>query len=346
MVHRSFELDPGAPASRGLHRRRGGRQVRHGRRPGAGRSRAAWPRWVRRPASPSTSSGSAWAAPSTPTGWPRRHGAPRARRHWCMGCSWRISARVASSLTTTFCARSPAPHGLEERFVDEVLGSDAFGPEVRGRRSRGPRAWRDRRALFPHQRGLAGARARRTSRRWHSSCAGPGHASAIVSRISSTISTVVFGWRKAKRATVSPSQWSGVTKPIWSEEPGRPGVVVGFGPPVRRKARRRAQVHGRARCRALLDLAAPSRAMANPASTASLYASSPYTAMENQIGSPGRAGSGGRRSRSGSIPRGCRCGGRRGTRRPGCGPPWPDWADGRAGRRSRRVRTTTCEDRR
>ena len=35
-------------------------------------------------------------------------------------------------------------------------------------------------------------------------------------RISSIISTVVSGCRKAKRATVSPSQVVGVTNPIWS----------------------------------------------------------------------------------------------------------------------------------
>ena len=39
---------------------------------------------------------------------------------------------------------------------------------------------------------------------------------AIVARISSTIARVVPGCRKAKRATVSPSQPVGVTKAIWS----------------------------------------------------------------------------------------------------------------------------------
>ena len=38
----------------------------------------------------------------------------------------------------------------------------------------------------------------------------------MVARISSTISMVVSGWRKAMRATVSPSHFEGVTNPIWS----------------------------------------------------------------------------------------------------------------------------------
>ena len=59
----------------------------------------------------------------------------------------------------------------------------------------------------------------------------PGHASAIESRISSTISRVVLGWRKAKRATVSPSHVVGVTKPICAlSRRGGPGLVVGLVP--------------------------------------------------------------------------------------------------------------------
>ncbi len=38
----------------------------------------------------------------------------------------------------------------------------------------------------------------------------------MVARISSTISIVVSGCKNAKRATVSPSQVVGVTKPVWS----------------------------------------------------------------------------------------------------------------------------------
>jgi len=38
----------------------------------------------------------------------------------------------------------------------------------------------------------------------------------MVARISSTKSIVVFGWRKAKRAMVSPCHAVGVTKPTWA----------------------------------------------------------------------------------------------------------------------------------
>ena len=76
----------------------------------------------------------------------------------------------------------------------------------------------------------------------------------MVPRISRIISSVVSGWRKAKRATVSPSQVVGVTKPgLVRQQPGRPGLVVGFAPA------RPAEEHD-----GELGLAAPVRCGASP----------------------------------------------------------------------------------
>ena len=102
--------------------------------------------------------------------------------------------------------------GLDEGMTNELLAGDAFGTRRASRRSRGPRAGRDGRALLPHQRGMAAAG--RSGRRDDGNRPAPGLVTPrqVRLRISSTISTVVLGCKNAKRATVSPSQLVGVTK--------------------------------------------------------------------------------------------------------------------------------------
>ena len=200
------------------HQRRGRRrQVRH--RPGAGARSARAADCARRRGRRGVRlrPGAGSATPSMPIASPRPPGARRARTR-CVQRPVRgdTSPRGGCSRIMTSSATCAAVAGLDDGVTDEVLAGDAYALEVRSDEA----AARERDVtgvpVLPHQRRLADARAPRTSRRWGSCSAGPGHVSAIEARISSTISTVVLGCRKAKRATVSPSQLVGVTKPIWS----------------------------------------------------------------------------------------------------------------------------------
>ncbi len=143
----------------------------------------------------------------------------------------RGTAWEAPLVRRLFVARFSEGRQLSDHQVLRDIADSVGLPGTRHRRGarrprlrrRGPRrrsgrhgARRDRRALLPHRWRLAGAGRAGRGDAQHPAASAPGHASAIESRISSTISTVVSGWRKAKRATVSPSHAVGVTKPIWS----------------------------------------------------------------------------------------------------------------------------------
>ena len=94
----------------------------------------------------------------------------------------------------------------------------------------------------------------------------------MVSRISRTISSVVLGWRKAKRATVSPSHVVGVTKPVWSASSwADQAVVVGLAPAraPEEHDRELGRSHQLGVGRLLDHRRPPVWAMARPASTAS-----------------------------------------------------------------------------
>ena len=106
--------------------------------------------------------------------------------------------------------------GLDEVLIDKVLGGDLFAREVRLDES------------AAQELEVTGVPFFLVDGRWPIPGAqdvetlvtvltGPGPApQRSESRIWSTISTVASGWRKAKRATVSPSQLVGVTNPTWS----------------------------------------------------------------------------------------------------------------------------------
>ncbi len=171
----------------------------------------------------------------------------------------------------------------------------------------------------------------------------------MVSRISRTISWVVLGCRKAKRATVSPSHVVGVTKPIWSASSLADHVVV----VALRPAGPAEEDHGQVRVAHQLGVGQLLNDRGGPAGDGQpgLHGVAVGVGAVDGQGEPQRQPPGPPGQVVGVVARIplLRVVGVEHVevrRRPGCARPWPGWAGGRGGRRSRRGRTATCGDRR